>query len=101
MFPALPRTVIHSGRKALRNLSSCQKNRISSAVKGWPSDHFIPLRRKNVHSRWSGDTIQAFATFGRIGSPSGDQRTNPTHASRHEMMDTSLGLLASRIQVPP
>ena len=67
MSPAFPLTVIQSGRPVFNALFSSQKNRMSSAVNGAPSDHFIPLRKLNVHSRWSGDTVQDFAMFGRIG----------------------------------
>ena len=52
-------------RSSLRTKSSSQKT-MSSAVNGWPSDHFMPARRYMVMVRPSSENSQSRITFGMI-----------------------------------
>jgi len=44
---------------------SSQVKMMSSAVKGWPSDHFAPLMRFMVRVRPSEDQVQSVPTLGK------------------------------------
>ena len=52
------------------------QNRMSSAVKGAPSDQRAPLRSLMVQTLKSGDDCQPAAIFGSILAPSGEKRTS-------------------------
>ena len=47
---------------------------MSSAVNGWPSDHFMPARRYMVMVRPSSENSQSRITFGMITSAARFQR---------------------------
>jgi hypothetical protein len=53
------------------------ENRMSSAVNGLPSDHFMPLRRWNVNSVAFALTSQRSATHGSTSVKARFQRTSP------------------------
>jgi hypothetical protein len=61
------------GLSSLLLYRSSNQNMLSSAVKGWPSDHFMPLRRWIVIVLPSSLTSQPFATCGTTWVTVGSQ----------------------------
>jgi hypothetical protein len=55
---------------------SLYQNKTSSAVKGAPSDHFMPSRRKTFQAEKSSLDSQPLAMCGMTSAPSGEKRTN-------------------------
>jgi hypothetical protein len=69
---------IHDGRAGTRSLfsrTSWYQNRMSSAVKGAPSDHRAPGRSLIVQVRKSREDSHPAAILGSILAPSGENRT--------------------------
>ena len=66
-MPCLPLVAKYADGVGIRSLfwyMSSYQNRKSSAVSGWPSDHFMPRRRWKTNVRPPSWTSQLFATFG-------------------------------------
>jgi hypothetical protein len=64
------------GVSSLLSSTSLYQNKMSSAVKGWPSDHLEPLRSLIVQVLKSADGSAASAILGSILAPSGAKRNN-------------------------
>ncbi len=70
---------IQDGMAGIRSLfcsTSLYQNMMSSAVKGEPSDHFIPLRSLTVQVLKSAEGVTLSASFISIVAPSGPNRTS-------------------------
>src|SRR6185369_714419 len=70
------------GVSSLLSSTSLYQNRISSAVKGWPSDHFEPLRSLIVQVLKSADGSADSAILGSILAPSGEKRNSASKTTR-------------------
>ena len=66
------------GVSSLLSSTSLYQNRMSSAVKGWPSDHFEPLRSLIVQVLKSAEGSALSAILGSILAPSGEKRNSPS-----------------------
>src|SRR5260370_23100682 len=80
---------------------SSYQNTKSSAVKGAPSDHFIPLRKNRVVRRPSALVSQPFATLGAILVPLTSQNRSLSEDRTRLPFSLSPGPRKPRRQVPP
>ena len=89
------------GTSSLSRYRSSYQKTTSSAVKGWPSDQRIPLRRNRVTVLPSSLTFQSRATLGAIRVPVWSQNRNLSTAIRRLPFSPSPGPVKARRQVPP
>src|SRR5258707_15892127 len=80
---------------------SSYQNMKSSAVKGAPSDHFMPLRRNKVVRRPSALISKPFATLGVILVPVTSQNSSLSEERTRLPFSLSPGPRNPRRQVPP
>src|SRR5258707_477807 len=102
--PGLPLLESSGAGDLIRSLfwyMSPYQNMKSSAVKGAPSDHFMPLRRNNVVRRPSALVSRPFATLGAILVPVTSQNNSLSEERTRLPFSLSPGPRKPRRQVPP
>src|SRR3954454_22577737 len=104
MVPGLPFTessAVGVGVRSLFWYRSSYQNKMSSAVKGWPSDHLWPLRSENVNVLLPSLASQLLATEGTCFAPVKSANTSLSLAMIRLPFSPSPGPVKARRQMPP